>query len=329
MLSTSALLVASLLLYSGVSEAQYSNGYKPTNVTCPSRSLVRNAGTNAANNQTVNPDEASYIARRKQIVASAFQDFLGQDNLTGYDLNAIAPNASYWPTVGIAVSGGGFRAALVGAGTFQALDGRNQSSVQAGTGGIMQLASYMTGLSGGSWFVSSLAVNNVPQVEALVLGSHSLQGWYLEYNLVLPDGVLSLFDNRAYYNNIEARVEAKQNAGFNTSITDAWGVALAYHFGPGGTTADNFYDEGADLHNTAVQYSQIRNVSSFSNYSMPFPVGPALPILDKLADNLPGHHRQFETTQLLPDRVESELRLHPAEQHCIRVQPVRNGILRS
>lgn len=120
--------------------------------------------------------------------------------------------------------------------------------------------------------VSSYAVNNAPEIEGLVLGSDSLQGWFLEYNLVLPDGVLSLFDNRAYYNNIEDRVDAKKNAGFNTSITDAWGVALAYHFGPGGTTADNFYDSGPNIHNTAVQYGQIRNVSSFSNYSMPFPV---------------------------------------------------------
>ena len=115
--TSSSLLCATLLLASTAVHGQYTNGYKPTNVTCPSRSLIRNAGTNAANNQTVNPDEASYIQRRKQqVVAQAFQDYLGSDNATGYDLQAIAPNATYWPTVGIAVSGGGYRAALVGAG---------------------------------------------------------------------------------------------------------------------------------------------------------------------------------------------------------------------
>lgn len=47
-----------------------------------------------------------------------------------------------------------------------------------------------------------------------------LHRWFLEYNLVLPDGVISLFDNRNYYDNIEANVNLKQDAGFNTSITD-------------------------------------------------------------------------------------------------------------
>lgn len=80
------------------------------------------------------------------------------------------------PTVGLAVSGGGYRAALVGAGTFNAFDQRNNSAVQAGTGGVLQLASYMTGLSGGSWFVSSLAVNNIPPIQDLVLGGNGYQG---------------------------------------------------------------------------------------------------------------------------------------------------------
>lgn len=177
--------------------------YQPVNVTCPSRSLLRNAGTVAGNNQSINADEASYIERRRQNeVASAFETFLA-NNITGYDLNALAPNASFCescthfcsstfdhpfnadclfcyqttgPTVGIAVSGGGFRAALVGAGTFNALDGRNTTAVQAGTGGVWQLASYMTGLSGGSWFVGSLAINSNPSIYDLVLGSPQYQG---------------------------------------------------------------------------------------------------------------------------------------------------------
>lgn len=80
------------------------------------------------------------------------------------------------PTVGIAVSGGGFRAALVGAGMFNAFDGRNKSAVKAGTGGVLQLASYMTGLSGGAWFVSSLAINSHPSMHDLILGSPKHQG---------------------------------------------------------------------------------------------------------------------------------------------------------
>ena len=279
--------------------------YAPRNVTCPSRSLIRAAGlnVNGASNQSVNSNEALYIQNRRQnVVGPAFEAFLA-NNLTGYDLNTLAPNASYCarqvlpgfsfrhqrdlradsslpcllrtgPNVGIAVSGGGYRAALVGAGTFQALDGRNASSVERGSGGVWQLASYMTGLSGGSWFVSSFAVNDMPSIQDLVLGGSGQQGWFLEYNLVLPgDGILGIVDTNNFYDNIEARVDGKQALGFNTSITDAWSVALAYHFGgPDGTTADNFFDEGAGLHNTNQQWGEIRETAAFQNYSMPFPV---------------------------------------------------------
>lgn len=270
-----ALLLAAALPHAAAqipnAEALNFDSYRPVNVTCPPRSLLRNAGTAAANNQSINPDEASYVERRRQNeVGSAFEAFLA-NNITGYDLAALAPNASYWPTVGIAVSGGGFRAALVGAGTFAALDGRNESAVQAGTGGVWQLASYMTGLSGGSWFVSSLAINSNPPIQELVLGSPTYQGWFLEYNLVLPDGFISLGDNQNYYGNIGANVNLKQDAGFNTSITDAWGVALGYHFGPNGTTADNFYEQSPILHNTPTLWSGIKNTTAFTNYSMPFP----------------------------------------------------------
>lgn len=78
--------------------------------------------------------------------------------------------------------------------------------------------------------------------------------------------------NQDYYNNLGDNVQLKERAGFNTSITDVWGVALAYHFGPGGTTGDNFYNQSTTQHNTPVQWGDIRNVSNFEGYGMPFPV---------------------------------------------------------
>lgn len=52
------------------------------------------------------------------------------------------------PKVGIAIPGGGLRAAQYGAACLEALDARNNSAKAAGTGGLLQVASYMTGLSG-------------------------------------------------------------------------------------------------------------------------------------------------------------------------------------
>lgn len=97
---TTAALLLTLALHQAAAqipnaEALNYASYQPVNVTCPSRSLLRNAGTAAANNQSINPDEASYIERRRQNeVASAFETYLA-NNITGYDLNALAPNASY------------------------------------------------------------------------------------------------------------------------------------------------------------------------------------------------------------------------------------------
>lgn len=48
---------------------------------------------------------------------------------------------------GIAVSGGGLRASLFAAGTVAAFDSRNSTNA----GGLLQLADYFSGLSGGSW----------------------------------------------------------------------------------------------------------------------------------------------------------------------------------
>lgn len=33
-----------------------------------------------------------------------------------------------------------------------------------------------------------------------------------------------VFSNRDYYDNLQMNLELKQNAGFNTSLTDLWGI---------------------------------------------------------------------------------------------------------
>lgn len=73
----------------------FTPSYRPINVTCPSRSLLRNAGTVAGRDQTINPDEAAYVENRRITeVADAFDNYLANVH-TGYDLRKLAPNASY------------------------------------------------------------------------------------------------------------------------------------------------------------------------------------------------------------------------------------------
>jgi len=59
-----------------------------------------------------------------------------------------------------------------------------------GTGGLLQVASYHTGLSGGSWILGSLAINDFPTTRDLILGDGGNQtGWLLSLDLLLPDEI--------------------------------------------------------------------------------------------------------------------------------------------
>jgi lysophospholipase len=110
-----------------------------------------------------------------------------------------------------------------GAGVVSALDARNSTSVQSGTGGLFQISSYLTGLSGtimayeegslthtihpagGSWFVSSLVFNDLPTIPDLVFGNQTLSGWQLYIDLLRPDpNNETSFDTISYYGALPA-----------------------------------------------------------------------------------------------------------------------------
>jgi lysophospholipase len=60
------------------------------------------------------------------------------------------------PIVGLSVSGGGTQSGLGGLGVWQAFDARSAIARAARTGGLTQLFSYITGLSGGGAVTVSL-----------------------------------------------------------------------------------------------------------------------------------------------------------------------------
>lgn len=119
--------------------------YAPnTNVQCPDASLLR---LFTPSNQSLHPSETEYIAsRQKGPLLDAWEDFLGDGSTIGYNTSFFS---AQYPNIGIALSGGGYRAAQYGAGVLSALDVRNDSAKAAGTGGLLQVSSYISGLSGG------------------------------------------------------------------------------------------------------------------------------------------------------------------------------------
>jgi lysophospholipase len=102
-------------------------------------------------NQSLHPREEEYVNKRlTTVVPNEWKNWLGDGSAIGYNLSAF--NCNSFPKIGIAISGGGYRAALYGAGVLSAVDARDQSAKAAGTGGLLQVTSYLSGLSGASQF---------------------------------------------------------------------------------------------------------------------------------------------------------------------------------
>lgn len=148
--------------------------------------MIRSAGP--PSNQTLSAEETDYIAsRRSAFASSAYISYLHNVVAASSAANVAVPgyvssilsscDVSALPRLGIAASGGGYRATFVGAGELNALDGRNTTSSSVGTGGLLQAADYLTGLSGGSWLVTSMSQAGFPTIRELAFGIGEWGGW--------------------------------------------------------------------------------------------------------------------------------------------------------
>lgn len=157
-------------------------------------------------------------------------------NISGFDattyINGISNNATALPNIGIAISGGGYRALMNGAGFIAAADNRTSNSTNSGQiGGLLQATTYLAGLSGGGWLVGSIYSNNFSTVEALRDGSATSSVWQFQNSIFEgPDkGGIQILSTAEYFDTINNEVDAKNNAGFNTTITDYWYDIQAPH----------------------------------------------------------------------------------------------------
>ncbi|OBZ65137.1 Lysophospholipase 1 [Grifola frondosa] len=278
-----ALLLLFLCLLIGplpaLSQTAAAIAYAPTLAPCPSEiDLVRYAGTD---NQSLSDGESTYIMERQhKVISAAWESYLDtvtlstQAHLPEYVHKILLGHYGLaLPKLGIATSGGGYRAAIFGAGVLNTLDGRNSSSVAAGTGGLLQAASYLAGLSGGSWLVSSLAQADFPPISDLVFGPPNASvdafgGWITEINLLQPSNDANV--TQAFAVDLTEEVLGKYAAGFPVTVTDVWGRTLSRHFVKG-TNAEDFFDSQL-AHGAGVTFSSIANVSSFQTHLQPFPI---------------------------------------------------------
>ncbi|KAF8954226.1 acyl transferase/acyl hydrolase/lysophospholipase [Flammula alnicola] len=284
----------------------------PVKVACP-KDLIRSAGP--AFHQSLSTEEAAYVSTRsEEVLPGAWKDYLGsvtaalprKASLPAYVSNILAPRRvsrnQDFPKLGIALSGGGLRAAYFAAGVLTSLDGRNKTH-PTGTNGVLQAATYLAGLSGGGWFTTALIQANFPTVPELVFptidpnepASNSRFGGFMTgIDLLLPNGATG--NNTGYFEAVVAELSEKHAAGFPVTITDAWSREVARHF-VNGTTASNILEEGT--HGTGILFSGIQNVPTIKSHSQPFPIilanaiPPALTAnpndTKELSDIIPGN----------------------------------------
>ncbi|KAI9743626.1 MAG: Lysophospholipase 1 [Claussenomyces sp. TS43310] len=238
-----------------------SGGYAPEKVDCPStRPTLRRAGS-------LSSSETAWLQKRRNNTVEPLISFLAQANISGFDaptyIHGISSNASQLPNIGIAVSGGGYRALLNGAGFLAAADNRTINSTAPNQiGGLLQATTYLAGLSGGSWLVGSIFSNNFSSVQTLRDGSDGSSVWKFDRSIFQgpeSDGI-SILNTGAYWENLHSQVEAKSDAGFNVSITDYWGRALSYQL-------INATDGGP-----AYTWSSIADTPAFADGHTPFPL---------------------------------------------------------
>ena len=171
-------------------------------------------------------------------------------------------NVSNLPNIGIAVSGGGYRALMNGAGAIAAFDSRTPNSTSIGhLGGLLQSSTYLAGLSGGAWLVGSLFANNFTSVQSII-DAHGSTWDFTNSIFEGPNQGLQLLTSTEYYTDVNNEVQSKGQTpyGFNLSVTDYWGRALSYQL-------INATDGGP-----AYTYSSIADQSFFTQGISPLPL---------------------------------------------------------
>ena len=223
------------------------NEYAPTvSATCPETStLVR---TFTAQTQALNMSETEYIASREfNVISNAWSSWLGNASDIGYSLDNLQGK---FPRIGIAIGGEGYRTAQYGAGVLLGLDWRNNTAREQGTGGLLQVASYLsassgkcsieltlavrfddvtTGILGGSWLLGSLLMNDWPLLQELVYGNGGgLSSWMLDLDLIVPSSPsVKDSNNELYWSSILASVESKSSNGVYIFSPDFRASAIA------------------------------------------------------------------------------------------------------
>ncbi|CAI6315661.1 unnamed protein product [Periconia digitata] len=247
---------------------QAPNGYAPAQVDCPSNKPTLRVASNRASNE-----ESEWLRSRRPKTVQPMKEFLGRSNINGFDAAAYIEkhkdNATALPNIGIAFSGGGYRAMLNGAGAVAAFDSRTPDSTSNGKlGGLLQSATYIAGLSGGGWLLGSIYMNNFTSIQNIIDQNDDGDVWQLDRSIFTGprEGGIQILNQADYWRNLVDSVDSKEDAPgiFNASITDYWARALSFQF------------VNATEGGPSYTWSSIQDDNDFKNADAPFPILVAL-----------------------------------------------------
>ncbi|KZF25785.1 hypothetical protein L228DRAFT_266236 [Xylona heveae TC161] len=230
---------------------ELSQSYAPIYETCPSGiQFIRPA-------KGLAPAERDWVQGRKRVAAFSFASYLERLGLQNFDVadyfdRLHSSNFSNVPTIGFAISGGGWTSALTGSGILRAMDDRFDAANDQGTGGLLQSLTYISGLSGGSFATVSFPAFDFPTVDDIV------NSWFPEIDRL--NGVTNSTPHASPPDQIFESIAEKAEAGFNVTFADFFGRVLGYEFLPGQNGGLN------------VTWSSIVNMTKFKHYEVPFPI---------------------------------------------------------
>ena len=194
------------------------------------------------------------------------KEFLGRMDLGDFNaadyIESKRDDVTALPNIAIAFSGGGYRALMNGAGALKAFDSRTDGATGGGQlGGLFQASTYVSGLSGGSWLVGSMYVNNFTTISTLQTEDSS-SVWEFSSSILkgpAKEG-LSILNRASYFDDLNDSVQSKEDAGYDTTITDYWSRALSYQL-------INATDGGP-----AYTWSSIAEDAAFAAAEAPMPI---------------------------------------------------------
>ncbi|KAI5964297.1 SPO1 [Candida pseudojiufengensis] len=276
------LKIPSLLLNKNFSDfnvkPKWNLSYAPYSVNCPNHQIVRHA--NEVQNQ--------YILNRNVKTEAVLKSLFYKNKIPNFDVEKFWINKTKPIKLAIALSGGGYRSMLTGAGILSSFDERELTKCNK-LRGILQSTSYFAGISGGAWLVMSQFINDWKPIttmlgewdlkQSLLKGISDVDKEQLEKKITkrnifqLPNESITwfqrIFDSSEgsfleyikFYKELLIEVRDKRKAGFHVSLTDYWGRALAR----------KLFTSTARTPGTTIT-AGTKQLDSFINHDQPFPI---------------------------------------------------------